>query len=51
MTGTENNQPRLCLPTPDLTQSGRPLLHILTGHIGRIRAMAVTPDGRHAIFV
>ncbi|HEY7493681.1 MAG TPA: TIR domain-containing protein [Candidatus Tectomicrobia bacterium] len=34
---------------PALTEPGGPLLFTLTGHSGAVRAVAVTPDGRHAV--
>jgi len=39
----------LCPLTASLTPPGGPLIRTLEGHAGRVRAVAVTPDGRHAI--
>src|SRR5260221_7138406 len=35
--------------TPSLTQPGGPLICTLEGHTGWVTAVAVTPDGRHAV--
>ncbi|RZB30894.1 MAG: hypothetical protein AEth_00848 [Candidatus Argoarchaeum ethanivorans] len=39
----------LCPRTASLIPPGGPLIRVLEGHIGGVKAVAVTPDGRHAI--
>ncbi len=44
-----DREPWICPLSPALVPSGGPLIRILRGHTKAVRAVALTPDGRHVV--